>query len=272
MDTELEDGEMGAASSSFLNGPITFAGEGDFLSRYSLNVPVFAHEFISVDQRPGKCRRCSPRDLSQATRNLSTATTKVAIASSPPTAPLRPTSPQNPRPPQPDFDASGNAGPSTIVQRVTSSHRGASLRDKVLKKTVRPVDIREDLAGDSSNVTSPSNTPEISTPPHAAAANAPPANAKFTREAKKTEKARREQELRDRKKEELADSRMTPSEYAAKVQTKFADAIERSTKKKLFLAGKRIFFITGDHRSATKTTRRRMDIAGFLRVALFYSF
>ena len=63
---------------------------------------------------------------------------------------------------------------------------------------------------------------------------------------------------------------MTPSEYAAKVQTKFAQAIEKS-KKKPFLAGKRIFLITGDHSVATKLSRKKMDFVEFLRFVVLYS-
>ncbi|KLO15599.1 Nucleotidyltransferase [Schizopora paradoxa] len=53
---------------------------------------------------------------------------------------------------------------------------------------------------------------------------------------------------------------MTPSEYAAKAQAKFAHVIEKSTKKNLFLVGKRIFLITGDHECATRSSRSKMDL------------
>ncbi|TDL27085.1 Nucleotidyltransferase [Rickenella mellea] len=52
---------------------------------------------------------------------------------------------------------------------------------------------------------------------------------------------------------------MTPPEYAAKVLTKFQPLLDRTPPRKLFLKDKNIFYIGGDLKFASKTTRDKMD-------------
>ncbi|KAI5121470.1 hypothetical protein M0805_003927 [Coniferiporia weirii] len=55
---------------------------------------------------------------------------------------------------------------------------------------------------------------------------------------------------------------MTPFEYAVRVQKKFAPLLEKTAEENLFLKDKVIFYVGGDYKYASKSTRNRMD---FLR-------
>lgn len=108
--------------------------------------------------------------------------------------------------------------------------------------------------GDSSNVTTPSSTPN---PTRLMPLSRTKTRSKLDRERQKAEKAIEAAEKLKRKKEEECDKKMTPMEYAVKLQSKFQSGIE--TKHKQFLKNKCIFYVGGDLQFASNGTREKMN-------------
>ena len=85
------------------------------------------------------------------------------------------------------------------------------------------------------------------------------AAAKSERQLIKEEKEKKDAERLAKKQEEALEKLMTPTEYAQKLQTKFASLLAKTPASKLFLKDKCIFYTGGDHGRASQTTRNRMD-------------
>ena len=121
----------------------------------------------------------------------------------------------------------------------------------------------------TSNVTTPTTTPAPPPPPagnnrltsrRRSSTKIDRAEAKAQRERKKEEKARKEAQVKARKEQEAKERRMTPREYAAKLQEKFKDTLTSTPPEKLTLKGKSIFYASGDYNFAGQGTRLRMDV------------
>lgn len=160
-------------------------------------------------------------------------------------------------------------------------HKYASHRARVLNKTreIAPLNNANDTI--VSSITTPTTTPMI----EFLRDNAPVARGRRARAApnqdrmeKKAAKAKKEAEERARRKEEAEEKRMTPAEYAKKVQTKFTAKLEKiaqskNAEEKLFLKGKCIFYICGDRDKTVPQTRDKMDFVRIRsRVRYGYSF
>lgn len=148
-----------------------------------------------------------------------------------------------------------------------SRHQQATPRDKVLQRPI-PVHVaQKQLPLDTSHVTTPSATPIQATSSTLAThvRRTRTAN-KAERERLKAEKARKTTEDRVRRQEEAKEKLMTPLEYATKLLTKFQAVLERTPAEKLFLKAKYIFYIGGDLKLASGSTRDKMDFvrASFL--------
>lgn len=159
-------------------------------------------------------------------------------------------------------------------------HKHASPRARVLNKTREIAALYNANDTVVSCITTPTTTPMIDFLRDAA----PIARGRRARSApnqdrleKKAAKSRKEAEERARKKEEAEEKRMTPTEYAKKVQTKFTAMLEKiaqskDAEEKLFLKGKCIFYISGDFDKVVGRTRDRMDFVSIrLRVRYGYS-
>jgi hypothetical protein len=140
----------------------------------------------------------------------------------------------------------------------SSSHQRRGARDKLVKKDVVHVS-SPSSASFASNITTPTATPNLTilgTKPQGRRAQVAQASA---REISRQEKARKQAEALAQKKEREEEGRMTPSMYAAKLQTKFRAVLESTPIKKQFMKGKVIFYVGGDHSSASRSTREKMD-------------
>ena len=71
------------------------------------------------------------------------------------------------------------------------------------------------------------------------------------------ERAAREKARRER---EAAEAKMTPAEYAAQLPTKWATHLAKQAPNALSLSHATIFFVDGDQRRASQTTRAKLDI------------
>ena len=111
-------------------------------------------------------------------------------------------------------------------------------------------------AYDQSSITSPSATPASASPPRVLR---PRPTLESHQKAQRAKKVQRDAEAARRKKEEEEERKMTPSEYAKRVQTKFGEFLEKVDRSKLTMIGKVIFYVGGDFDKASKSTRNKMD-------------
>ena len=85
-------------------------------------------------------------------------------------------------------------------------------------------------------------------------------------------KAKKTSEMALKKKEEEEEKRMTPREYATKVQEKFKDELKKASEKELFLKNKTIFYVGGDYDKAVRSTRSRMDYVGLRNLSVLNTY
>lgn len=118
---------------------------------------------------------------------------------------------------------------------------------------------RNEVNLDASSITTPSTTPLASlTAPSSKVLRVRPTLASLQKE-RREKKAQRDAEVTRRKKEEEEERKMTPTEYAKRVQTKFTEFLQKTNSTKLTMTGKAIFYIGGDYDRASKSTRNKMD-------------
>lgn len=121
---------------------------------------------------------------------------------------------------------------------------------------------------DDSSISSPTTTPNLSfLPPNVQDASARKSQP-GVREIMKLERARKQTQALEAKKQLEAEKRMTPASYAANVRIKFRDFLETAPVKKQFLKDTIIFYVGGDYSVASRTTREKMD---FVRLHCAYS-
>lgn len=143
------------------------------------------------------------------------------------------------------------ASPSEIS--VFSELKPSNQRVRQLQE--RPNEVLRTPSADTSTVTTPSSTPDPVKPP-------PPkrTRSKNDRARRKAEVSQREEKERRRKMEEALEKKMTPSEYALKLHSKFQEQVDKNRVNQRFhLEGKRIFFVGGDLNTASDDTRKKME-------------
>ena len=149
----------------------------------------------------------------------------------------------------------------------TQSEKQVGQRFKVLRR-LADHDVASSSKADTAvvnAVATPSTVPLVSAAGNSASkANGTRINPPTRRAVIAKEKAHKEA----KKLEDLKEKRLTPTEYAKKVRTKFVEYLEKVAKakdadKKLFLKGKNIFYVDNDHSLSTPKTRNKMDIVGF---------
>lgn len=156
-------------------------------------------------------------------------------------------------------------GASEILEmnlKKVSNNGMADPGEKVLRKR-KARDTDESVALDTSNVTSPPNSPGPSRLPlQTARTLRSRSKAELVQKGRQSKKAEREREAAARKKEEELEKRMLPREYALHVQTKFVEYLAKTPPEKLPLRGKAIFYVGGDYSTASQSTRKKIDHVG----------
>ncbi|OJA20779.1 hypothetical protein AZE42_07015, partial [Rhizopogon vesiculosus] len=149
-------------------------------------------------------------------------------------------------------------------------NEGTSVENKrlsVAQQASPQIDLPEYLAADTSNITSPSNSPDrasghsnnLASDTDGTESSSRPTTVKLAKVRKTTnssrEKADTSKQSKDKKTKEKP-ALVTPLEYAQKLQLNFELGKKRKTD---YLRGKRILYIGGDMRYASAKTRGRMD-------------
>lgn len=163
--------------------------------------------------------------------------------------------------------------PSTISEPNSSNlrqnHGEASINnqqhDDVPQQSTENQDSEKMNTSIVTDITSPSNSPAV---PLLRVTPRP----RQTLESKRKMKAKKTSEMALKKKEEEEEKRMTPREYATKVQEKFKDELKKASEKELFLKNKTIFYVGGDYDKAVRSTRSRMDYVGLQNLSVLNTY